>query len=173
MWFFMYCFMYLAPRNKLSCLSGACHLVRKYRMGTVLEGSSGDVAREGSTTPLQISCTCWTFLSFSLSMNVAYPPLLSKAGTVPAKKQKQKINHFSYCTLFPHRFFGEALHRGNNLFSLKGKYCSHHPLLHWPCNRMKKGLFSSSFSACPGGWPSTYFCIKPFSLKLKCSWSSI
>lgn len=112
----MYCFMYLAPHNKLSCLSGACHLVRRCRMGTVLEGSSGDAAHERSTTPLQISRMCWTFLSFSLSMNVAHSPLLSKAGTVPAKKQKQKVNCFSYCTLFPHHFFGEALHRGNSLF---------------------------------------------------------
>ena len=129
MYCFMYCFMYLTLHNKLSCLSGGCHLVRRCRKNTVLEGSSVDVAREGSTTPLQISHMGWAFLSYSLLMKVAYSLLLSKPGTVPAKRQKQKSNYFSYCTPSPHRFSGEALHRANNLSSLEGKDCSHYPLL--------------------------------------------
>jgi len=40
-------------------------------MDTVLEESSGDVAHEGSTMPLQVYHMSWVFLSYSLLINVA------------------------------------------------------------------------------------------------------
>lgn len=75
-----------------------------------------------------LSYVCWVFLSYSLLMNVAYSLLLSKPDTMPAEKQKQKSNCFSYFTLPSHHFSGEAPHRGNDLPSLEGKDCSHYPL---------------------------------------------
>lgn len=86
-------------------------------MDAVLEGSTGDVPYEGSTMPLQISLMCRVFFSCSLLMNAAYPPILSKPGTVPSEGQKHKKDCFSCCMAFPHQFYGEALQRGNNLSS--------------------------------------------------------
>lgn len=164
----MCCFMYLALHNKLSCLSGGCHLVRRCRMDPW-----GIIRRCCSWGKHNAPSDILYVLGISFLQFPSETRLLSKPGTVPAERQKQKSICFSYCTPSPHHFSGEALHRGNNISSLEGKDWSHYPLLCWPCNRMKKGLFSSSFPVCPGPWPSTYFCIKLFSLKLKCSWSSI
>lgn len=58
----LYCFMHLALHNKLTCLSGRCHLVRRCGMDIVLEGSTGDVVHEGRTVPIPISSKCWAFI---------------------------------------------------------------------------------------------------------------
>lgn len=108
--------MHLALHNKLTYLSGRCHLVRRCGMDTVLEGLPGDVAHEGRTVPIQISSKCWAFIFQNLLMNVAYFPLLSKPGT-EAKEQKQKCNCFVYCTPSPHHFSHEAL-TGEAIFPL-------------------------------------------------------
>lgn len=162
--------MHLALHNKLSCFSGRCHLIRRFH---VLEATKGNAAHKGRARPHQISHMCWVFLLQSLLMNVACSLLFAnQAWCLPNGRRKRAI---AFPSAPPsHTIFSdEALYRGNSHSSLQDKDCSHYPILFWPCNGMKKGLFSSSFFACPGCWPSTYFCLKLFSLKLKYSWSSI
>lgn len=93
-----------------------CHLARRCRMDILFEGSSGDV-RCSLGKHNALSYVCWVFLSYSLLMNVAYSLLLSKADTMPAEKQKQKSNCFSYCTL-PHTIFLVRHSTGETIFPL-------------------------------------------------------
>lgn len=148
--------MHLVLHNKLTCLLGRCHLVRRCGMDTVLEGSSGDIVHEGRTVQNQISPKCCEFLFQNLIMNVAYCPLLSKPGT-EAKEQKQKCNCFFYYTASPHHFSLEAL-TGEAIFpllkastALNTPFCADHVI------GGKKELFSLSFPACPG------CCLQPIS----------
>lgn len=115
---------------------------------------------------------CAGFFFCKVSLWMWHVLFFLQAWCLPNGRRKRAI---AFPSALPPRaiFSDEALHRGNSLSSLQDKDCSHYPILFWPCNGMKKGLFSSSFFACPGCWPSTYFCLKLFSLKLKYSWSSI